>query len=178
MKKILITGNAGSGKTTVGYHFSNILNKRLFHLDKIVWQPFWAVTPKKEKEEKFTEILKLDSWIVEGVSKIFLEEADTIIFLDYSRWTCYFRSLSRTGKYIFRSRPELPKNCPEIFAMSKLIRIIWNFPKHVRPIIIKHCLTNPSKNIYNIHSNKELINAYRDIAKRYRESIYKAKLSH
>ncbi len=154
----MITGNAGSGKTTLSYQLAKILNRQdIISLDKIVWKPGWKLVDKKEKELELAKVTKMQTWIVDGVSKTILEAADTIIFLDYPRHVCYWRAFKRNYKYIFKSRPELPERCPEILVIGKLIKIIWNFPKIAKPIILKHLKENSQKkNIFYITNDREL----------------------
>lgn len=158
MHKIMITGNAGSGKTTFSYKLAKILNRKdVINLDKIVWKPGWILVNKEEKELELTKITKMQTWIVDGVSETIIEAADTIIFLDYPRYVCYWRTFRRNCKYIFKSRPELPERCPEILVIGKLIKIIWNFPKIVKPDILIHINKNlQKKNIFYITNDSEL----------------------
>lgn len=158
MHKILVTGNAGSGKTTLSYKLGKILNRKdVINLDKIVWKPGWVFVDQEQKESELTKITKMQTWIVDGVSKTILEAADTIIFLDYPRYICYWRAFKRNCKYIFKSRPELPERCPEILVISKLIKIIWNFPGVAKPTILRHINENlQKKNIFYITNDSEL----------------------
>ena len=48
MKKIMIIGSGGAGKSTLSVKISNILNLPLFHLDAIFWKPNW--TPSTDQE--------------------------------------------------------------------------------------------------------------------------------
>ncbi|WP_350357200.1 EutP/PduV family microcompartment system protein, partial [Escherichia coli] len=41
MKKILISGNIGSGKTTLCKRLSSLLSIPAYHFDQVAWQPNW-----------------------------------------------------------------------------------------------------------------------------------------
>jgi adenylate kinase family enzyme len=158
MHKIMITVNAGSGKTTLTHKLANILNRHdIICLDKIIWKSGWLLVNKEEKELELAKIAKMESWIVDGVSNTILEAADTILFLDYPRRICYWRAFRRNWKYIFKSRPELPEKCPELMIIGSLIKIIWNFPALAKPDILRHINENlQKKKIFYITNNTDL----------------------
>ena len=47
--KIHVTGNAGSGKTTLAAKLGDALELPVFGLDSVVWQPGWRKTPASER---------------------------------------------------------------------------------------------------------------------------------
>ena len=155
--RIFITGNAGSGKTTLSKQVGNSVGIIPTCLDKIVWQPNWVQTPKSERSEKIATLINNDSWIIDGVSYDVLKAADVVVFLDYLRIICFMRIIKRNWKYLFTSRPELPPKCPEIKIIKRLIAIVWNFEKLVKPQILQHINENETKQIiYHITNKKEL----------------------
>ncbi len=157
MERIFITGNAGSGKTTLSKQIGKILKRDVINLDKIVWKPYWSLTPSAERSVQICNLIKSNRWIIEGVSKDVLKASDTVIFLDYSRRISYWRVLKRNLRYLFKTRPELPEKCPEILVIKKLIQIIWNFNNKVRPCILDHIEENKHvKNIFHIRENSEI----------------------
>jgi len=138
MKKILIIGICGAGKTTLAKSLAEKLNLPLIHLDKHFWKSGWVESSKQEWREKVEELCKQDSWIMDGnfggTFDIRFPAADAIIFLDYSRSLAIYRTIKRIIKYKGRVRPDLAKGCPERFDWS-FLKFIWNFHKNHRHII-------------------------------------------
>jgi len=155
MHRVLVTGNAGSGKSTVAAAMASILKLPFSGMDEIVWQPGWVKTPSAVRNAKESTIAAGSDWIVDGVSAIFLEAADTVVFLDYPRYKCYWRAFRRNLPFLFRSRPGLPVGCPELLVIPTLAKIIWRFPKRVRPSIFKvgH---QSGKSFVHVRNNSEL----------------------
>jgi len=91
-KKISIIGCPGSGKSTLSVQLGKILNLEVIHLDKVYWKPYWINISKEEFDEKHDEILKKESFILDGnynrtISKR-LEKCDLVIYLDYDSQVC------------------------------------------------------------------------------------------
>lgn len=143
--KIHITGNAGAGKTTTARKIGNELGLQVFGLDKIVWQAGWVKSPPDVRAAALQALVSMDDWVIEGVSDTVRNAADIIIFLDVSRATSYWRCTKRNWKYLFRSRPELPENCPEILIIPRLLKLIWRFKANVRPKILADIAKRPER---------------------------------
>jgi adenylate kinase family enzyme len=146
--KVFVTGNAGSGKSTLGKELAANLGIEYVTLDKIVWKEGWQKAPDDEKKREISRLLSRDSWVIDGVSDEVLQAADLVIFLDYPRRVCFYRALKRNSRYLFSSRPELPPNCPEILIIPKLVKIIWRFPQRVRPHILAEKTKRGNKNAF------------------------------
>src|SRR5690349_3028678 len=86
MKKILVIGSGGAGKSTFAKQLSAILHLEVLHLDALYWQAGWVETPKPEWKQRVTELLAGDAWIMDGnysgTLDIRMQACDTVIFLD------------------------------------------------------------------------------------------------
>lgn len=154
-RRILVTGNAGSGKTRFAQQLAANVGMPYIGLDMIVWKPGWVTTPKAERSQQESAIASAPSWVVDGVSQVILEAADVVVFLDYSRPVCLWRALKRNMPYLFRSRPGLPASCPEILILPTLLKIIWRFPSRLHPLIFNAC-AHGKRPLIHVRSNKEL----------------------
>lgn len=134
MKKIVIIGCPASGKTTLANYLGNLLNIPIFYLDKIFWIQKGGI-----KQESFIkqqeEIMKREEWIIDGdfiKSKSFhmrLDNADTIIFLKYSKIIIYLRLLKRYIKYFNKTRPDMGGDAKN-YVNWHLVKFIWNYPNN------------------------------------------------
>ena len=136
MARIFITGNAGSGKTTLARQIGEALGLPVFGLDSIVWLPGWRKASSAVREAQVAELISKPDWVIEGVSSTVIEAADIVVFLDVNRRTAFWRCAKRNWRYLFRSRPGLPDHCPEILIVPRLAQIIWRFPANIRPVIL------------------------------------------
>jgi adenylate kinase family enzyme len=128
LNRINITGNAGSGKTTLAKSLGHLLAIPVIHFDQIVWQQNWQKTPPEIRRNAEELLLNQEQWIIDGVSQTLRERADLVLFLDIPTIKCTFRALKRTMRHLFTQRPELPENCPEYQIVPYLFKLIWRFP--------------------------------------------------
>lgn len=140
MKKILIIGAGGAGKSTFARRLSEILKLEVIHLDALYWQAGWVETPKPEWKEKVEELLKRDAWIMDGnysgTLDIRIEACDTVIFLDIAPLTCLWRIFKRLLQYHNRRRPDMAAGCEEKLDVE-FIGWVWAYRKRSRPKVVR-----------------------------------------
>lgn len=140
MKKVVIIGSGGAGKSTLARQLGQVLKLPIYHLDALHWKSGWVPTPHDEWEHVQRELVKKDEWIIEGnygrTLDIRLGAADTILFLDFSRRVTMYRILKRRVMYHGKTRPDLAQGCPERLNL-KFIAWVWQFRKRQRPKIVK-----------------------------------------
>lgn len=119
MKRIAVVGSSGAGKSTLSRELSRILDIPVIHLDVHYWQPGWVETPDEVWLERQKTLLNGESWIVDGnfgsTLDMRLGAADTVIFLDFSRFLCTYRVLKRLTMYRKGERPDMAEGCNERF---------------------------------------------------------------
>lgn len=160
MKRVIIIGSGGAGKSTFARHLHELTGLPLFHLDKIYWQPNWTEMPKAEMREIIINLLKGEEWIIDGNFNSTMElrtaASDTVIFLDMPHYLCIFQSLKRVIKYYNKARPDMGENCPEKFDLE-FLGWVWNFPKLNKPKIESRLESaGKEKNIVRLKSRKEI----------------------
>jgi adenylate kinase family enzyme len=139
MKRIIIIGSAGAGKSTLARALHNIIQIEVIHLDLLFWKPGWIGMPKETWIDTQQQLIQAEEWIIDGnyqsTMDIRLNAADTIIFLDMPRLLCIWRVIKRHIIYMGRSRPDLANGCSEKITWRYLLEI-WKFPSRERKEII------------------------------------------
>jgi len=145
MKKILVIGSGGAGKTTFAKELGKILGIEVIHLDSLYWKPGWVETPKPEWKNIVEQQVARESWVMDGnysgTIDLRFQACDTVVFLDLSRLVCLWRVVKRFLKYRNVNRPDIPEGCPEKLSLEFLLWI-WNYPKNNRPKMLKMLTEN------------------------------------
>ena len=136
MKRVLVIGGNGSGKST----FSRKLGKKtglpVVHLDKIFWRGNWEYIAREEFDLLLSAELNKEKWIIDGNFERTLEErikfCDTVFYFDFSTAKCLFGVTERVLKNYEKTRPDMGGNCPEKFDLE-FYKAILRFNKKNRP---------------------------------------------
>jgi len=131
MKKIIVIGCPGSGKTT----FAEKLNKRtglpLYYLDAIWHKPDRTHISREEYDKRLSEILDSDEWIIDGnysrTIEVRMQNCDTVFLFDLPTETCIQGATARLGK----TRYDVPWIDTKLDP--KFRREIEEFPINVLP---------------------------------------------
>ena len=146
MKKIMVIGCPGSGKST----FSKKLNKRtgipLYHLDMMYWNPDRTTVDKVVFRERLLNTMQKEEWIIDGnygsTIELRLQVCDTVVFLDYPLDVCLNGIKERRGK----ARTDMPWRENEEDA--EFIEFVENYNSQSRPEIMELLGKYSHKDIY------------------------------
>ena len=110
-RRVVVTGLAGSGKSTFSLAVAAKTGLPVIHLDLEFWKPGWIAPAESEWRQKQDEVLAGEAWIADGnyheTLDLRLARADTVVVLDMPWWRCTGRALLRG----FRMPGELPDGC-------------------------------------------------------------------
>jgi adenylate kinase family enzyme len=160
MKRILIIGCGGAGKSTLARQLGLILGIDVIHLDSLYWRAGWIESPKSDWQSTVSELLKRDEWIMDGnyggTLNIRSAQADTVVLLDLPRIRRLFRVLKRRIQYRGRSRPDMAPDCPEKIDWE-FLKWVWNYSTTSRPSVMEKIRTHADgKATYLLRSSREV----------------------
>jgi adenylate kinase family enzyme len=139
MRKVLVIGSGGAGKSTLARQIAERTKLPLVHLDQLYWHSGWRPTGDGEWDAVIESLLRQDAWVMDGnygrTLARRLAACDTVVFLDRSRWVCLWRVVRRWLRFAGRDRPDMPAGCPERLSWEFVVWI-WQYPRRRRPGIL------------------------------------------
>ena len=154
MKKIIVIGCPGSGKSV----FSRELHKKtdipLYHLDMMYWNADKTTVEKSVFLERLSAVLEKDEWIIDGnygsTMELRMAASDTVIFLDYPLNVCLNGIKERFGK----PRSDMP--WIETEEDSEFIEFIKNYNEQQKPKVLELLKKYGDKNIIILKSREQV----------------------
>ena len=152
MKKVIVIGSPGAGKSTFARRLRDITGLALYHLDLIWHKEDKTTVSKEEFDRRLLEILQTDGWIIDGnyqrTLEMRLKECDTVFLLDYPTRVCLEGAASRIGK----KREDLPWIESELDPEFEMY--IRDFSKTKLPLLYEK-LEGCNKAVYVFKSRAE-----------------------
>ena len=139
MRRIIVAGCQGSGKTSLALKLGQKLGLPVVHLDVLYWRPGWKPSDKASFRGRVADAITGEGWVADGsfsglALDLTLARADTLIIIERPRWLCLWRVLWRSAFHRDRTRSDLPEGCPEQFDWN-LMRQTWRYNIDLRPQI-------------------------------------------
>ena len=137
MKRIMVIGCPGSGKSTFSRELHSITGIPLFHLDMMNWNADRTTVDKAVFRKRLSDTIKKSEWIIDGnygsTIELRLKECDMVIFLDYPLEICLEGIKERRGK----ERTDMPWVEAEDEEDAEFIEFIKNYNSQSRPQVME-----------------------------------------
>jgi adenylate kinase family enzyme len=141
VKRVVVTGPTGAGKTELARELGDRLGVPVVHLDTLFWGPGWVATPPEEWDALQRRELAAGPWIVEAqfddMLPDWLHAADTVVFVDASPLRCLWRvTRRRLSRRASAGTPAGTEPGPSHRALLKFLRNHWRYRTGVRPELL------------------------------------------
>ena len=153
MKKVIVIGCPGSGKSTVSRALHNKTGIPLYHLDMMYWNADKTTVEKSVFLERLSDVLEKDEWIIDGnygsTMELRMAACDTVIFLDYPLDMCLDGINERRGK----PRSDMP--WIETEEDAEFIEFIKSYNEQQKPKVLELLEKYSEKNIIILESREQ-----------------------
>ena len=157
MRRIIIIGCGGAGKSMLAVKLGKKLNIPVVHLDRLSWRAGWQNVSRDEFDSRLLEELARPEWIIDGnyyrTLPWCLELCDCAVYLDYPRIVCLWGVISRVVRNHGRTRPDMADGCPERMD-GEFLKWIWDYNRNFRTKLYD-MLNSSGKRVVVLKSRRE-----------------------
>ena len=155
MKKVIVIGCPGSGKSTFSKSLHNITGIPLFHLDMMFWNGDKTTVEKSVFLGRLLKVIHNSERIIDGnygaAMDLRMQACDTIVFLDYPLDVCLNGIKERRGK----PRTDMPWIENEGEEDAEFIEFIKNYNVESRLKVMKLLDKYSHKDIFIFNNRDE-----------------------
>ena len=155
MKRAIVIGCPGSGKSTFAKALHGITGLPLVHLDLLYWNADRTTVDKAVFLSRLAEVIRQDEWIIDGnygsTMEWRIQACDTVFFLDYPPDVCLSGITERRGK----PRTDMPWIEGKDEQDDEFIAFVKSYSAESRPKVIELLGRYCSKQIHVFRDREE-----------------------
>ena len=149
MKRIMVIGCPGSGKSTFCRELHKATGIALYHLDMMYWNNDKTTVEKTVFRQRLSEVISRESWIIDGnygsTMEMRMIACDTVFFLDYPLQVCLDGIRMRKGK----PRTDMPwVEAENEESSEEFIDFIKNYDSDSRPKVMSLLHKYQDRNVF------------------------------
>ena len=145
MKRVILIGCPGSGKSVFSRGLHQITGLPLYHLDLLYWNSDRTFVSREVLLKRLEPILASEYWIIDGnyasTMELRMRACDTVIFFDYPTEVCVDGYLSRRGI----ERPDMPWVEESDEIDGEFLEMIRGYNREHRPNVLALLERYPEK---------------------------------
>lgn len=155
MKRIMVIGRPGSGKSTFCRKLNKLTSIPLFHLDLMNWNSDKTTVDEAVFLERLVNTIQMPEWIIDGdynsTMELRLKSCDTVFFLDYPLSVCLDGIKERREK----ARTDMPWIESEDEEDIDFIGLIKSYDCQNKPKVMELLSKYSYNDIYIFKTRKE-----------------------
>jgi adenylate kinase family enzyme len=140
MKRAVVIGNSGGGKSTLARRLSAAWACPHFEIDSLLWQPGWQLTPIDIYRAEHARLIAEEDWIIDGLGRLdsisarFARSTD-IVVVDMPLWMHFWLAAERQIKWSSGAIEYPPAGLASMPSTEALFRTIWEVDQEWMPEI-------------------------------------------
>jgi len=143
MRRVLVLGCPGAGKSVLARRLGAATGLPVVHLDRHFWQPGWVQPDEAAWRDRVAGLIDAPCWIMDGnyasTLDLRLARADTVVVVESAVWLCLLRVVRRACGSFGRERgADMAPGCKERFDWPFLAYILRfrrdQWPRTVRAL--------------------------------------------
>jgi adenylate kinase family enzyme len=140
MKRAVIIGNSGGGKSTLARRLSSAWACPHIEIDGLLWQHGWQLTPVEIYNDEHARLITKERWIIDGLGRrdsiaARLTRATDIVMIDMPLWMHYWLAAERQIKWSSGAVTHPPAGLTKMPSTEALFRTIWEVDQDWMPEI-------------------------------------------
>jgi adenylate kinase family enzyme len=138
MKRVVVIGNSGGGKSTLARRLSKAWACPHIEIDGLLWRPDWQLTPAETYYAEHARLIAEQSWIIDGLGRqdsipARLARATDIIMVDMPLWMHFWLAAERQIKWTSGAIEHPPAGFAQMPPTEALFRTIWQVDQDWMP---------------------------------------------
>src|ERR1700744_917483 len=140
MKRAVVIGNSGGGKSTLTRRLSSAWACPGVEIDNLLWQPGWQLTPAEVYNAEHARLIAGDDWIIDGLGRrdsipARFDRATDIIVIDMPLWIHFWLAAERQIEWSRGSIAHPPAGLAGMPSTEALFPTIWEVDRDWMPEI-------------------------------------------
>lgn len=153
MKKVIVIGCPGSGKSVFSRALSEKTGLSLCHLDMLYWNSDKTTVEKSIFLDRLNGVLQENEWIIDGnyasTMELRISFCDTVFFLDYPTEVCLDGIRQRQGK----KRSDMPWT--ETEEDKEFTEFVRSYNEKERPSVLLLLEKYKDKNVITFRTREQ-----------------------
>ena len=177
MQRVLVIGSCGAGKSTLAKRLHKATGLKPIHLDRFYHKPNWGKPTDEEWLETVKVLISGEDWIIDGnfggTMEFRMKHCDTVIWLDFPRILCTYRTLKRTITHWNKTRSDMAEGCNERFDWE-FTKYVWNFARDKNLLLEARFRKLENVKMFRLRSGTEVEIFFKNLNKNQSNKAYVA----